>query len=392
MPLAVGLIGPDGVDLPLVLANGGKLSNGIVELRDAKQSWTFSGIAARPTLSINRGFSAPINLTTSQSDDELLFLMANDSDAFNRWEAGQTLSRSIIMSAMQALRDNGEPDPVDDYVAALAGIVSSAELEPAFKAQMLALPGEADIANMQGRNVDPDLIHRARDHVRKTAGRQLANQLEMLANDLPDGPYSASANVVGQRALAYAALSLLAAADPNKTAAAAFRRFKIARHMSDMMGPLNILADLDVPERDQALETFHAKFADDHLIIDKWFALHAMRAGPGAAVHVRKLMAHSDFSISRPNRVRALIGTFAGMNQTGFNAVSGDGYELVAEVVTQLDERNPQVAARMASTFRSYQLMDRIRQDKARAALGAIRDKQNLSADTLEMVSRMLDS
>jgi len=378
--------------MPLVLDNGSRVGNGIVELRDARQSWTFTGVTTRPTLSINRGFSAPINLTTAQSDDELLFLMANDSDAFNRWEAGQTLSRSIIMSAMQAIKDNDEPEPIGAYVDALAGILSSAELEPAFKAQMLALPGEADIANMLGRNVDPDLIHKARGHVRKTAGRQLADQLEVLADDLPDGPYSASAEVAGQRALAYAALSLLAAANRNETAAIALTRFTTAQHMSDMMGPLNILADLDVAERDQALDTFHEKFANDHLIVDKWFSLQAMRTGPGAAGHVRKLMAHADFSINRPNRVRALIGTFAGMNQTGFNTVSGDGYELVAEVVAALDERNPQVAARMVSAFRSYQLMDQIRQDKARAALGNIRDKQDLSADTLEMVSRMLDS
>ncbi len=391
MPLAIGLIGPDGVDMPLLLDDGSQVDNGIVELRESNQSWTFTGIAARPILSINRGFSAPVNLTTGQSDVELLFLMANDNDAFNRWEAGQTLSRSIIMSAMQAIRDNAEPGPAGDYADALAGILSSQDLEPAFKAQMLALPGEADIANMLGRNVDPDLIHQARGHVRKTTGRQLAEQLEVLARDLPDGPYSASAEIAGRRALAYAALSLLAAANPVETAAVALSRFSQARHMSDMMGPLNILADLDVPERDRALDSFHDKFKDDHLIVDKWFALHAMRTGPGAAGHVRQLMGHAAFNINRPNRVRALIGTFAGMNQTGFNTVSGDGYDLVAEVVGALDERNPQVAARMVSAFRSYQLMDQVRQDKAHAALASIMDRQNLSADTLEMVSRMLD-
>ncbi len=392
MPLAIGLIGPDGADIPLVLKSGGRVNNSIIELRDSKQSWTFTGVTARPTLSINRGFSAPINLTTAQSDNELLFLMANDSDAFNRWEAGQTLSRSIIMSTMRAIGDNTEPEPVGAYVDALAGILASADLEPAFKAQMLALPGEADIANMLGRNVDPDLIHEARRHVRKTAGLQLADQLEVLAADLPNGPYSASAADAGQRALAWAALSLLAAAHPVETAAVALQRFKMAQHMSDMMGPLNILADLDVAEREQALDSFYEKFSGDHLVVDKWFSLHAMRTGPHAAGHVRELMAHADFSISRPNRVRALIGTFAGMNQTGFNTSSGDGYDLVAEVVAQLDERNPQVAARMVAAFRSYQLMDQPRQTRARIALAGIRDKQNLSADTLEMVSRMLDS
>ncbi len=392
IPLSTGLIGPDGADLKLVQDDGKSIDSGILELRAARQSWTFTGITDRPVLSINRGFSAPVNLTTGQGDAELLFLMANDRDAFNRWEAGQTLSRSIIMSAMQAIRDGDEPDVIDDYGDALASVLATPDLEQAFKAQMLALPSEADIANMLGRNVDPDLIQAARNQVRKTVGSRLADQLDRLAHDLPAGEYSASAQAAGQRALAYAALSLLAAAMPAETAAAALAKFKSAGHMSDMMGPLNVLAGLDVAERDQALELFHGMFADDHLIVDKWFSLHAMRKSPDTAAHIRRLMQHDDFSISRPNRVRALIGTFAGMNQTGFNDASGDGYDVVAEVVMALDERNPQVAARMVSAFRSYQLMDKVRQDKARAALSTIRDKDNLSADTLEMVSRMLDS
>ncbi len=392
IPLSIGLIGPDGTDMDLVQDDGKRIYSGILELRSARQSWTFTGIKDRPVLSINRGFSAPVNLTTGQSDGELLFLMANDRDAFNRWEAGQTLSRSIIMSAMQAIRDGEEPDVIADYGDALASVLAAPDLEQAFKAQMLALPSEADIANMLGRNVDPDLIQTARDQVRKAVGSRLADQLDRLARDLPVGDYSASAQAAGQRALAYAAMSLLAAAMPSETAATALSRFKSAGHMSDMMGPLNVLAGLDVAERDQALDLFHQMFATDHLIVDKWFALNAVRKGPDAAAHIRRLMKHDDFSISRPNRVRALIGTFAGMNQTGFNDASGDGYDVVAEVVMALDERNPQVAARMVSAFRSYQLMDRVRQDKARAALSIIRAKDKLSADTLEMVSRMLDS
>lgn len=392
LPLVTGLIGPDGADMDLVLDDGKRIDGGILELRSARQSWTFTDITKLPVLSINRGFSAPVNLTTGQRDGELLFLMANDRDHFNRWEAGQTLSRSIIMSAMEAIRDGDDPDAIDDFGDALASVLAAPELEPAFKAQMLALPSEADIANMLGRDVNPDLIQSARDQVRNMVGSRLADQLGQLASDLPAGDYSASAQDAGQRALAYAALSLLAAARPAETAATALKRLKSAGHMSDMMGPLNVLAGLDVAERDQALDLFHKTFASDHLIVDKWFSLHAMRKSSGAAAHIRKLMKHRDFSITRPNRVRALIGTFAGMNQTGFNDASGDGYDVVAEVVMALDERNPQVAARMVSAFRSYQLMNQVRQDKARAALTTIRDKQNLSADTLEMVSRMLEA
>jgi aminopeptidase N len=390
IPLVIGLIGADGTEYPLMLDSGEEIARGLVELRDAKQSWMFTGITSRPTLSINRGFSAPITLSTDQQDDDLVFAMAHDTDTFNRWEAGQTLARSIIMSTMQAAKDDADPMPVDAFANALCATLSACDLEPAFKAQMLALPGEADIANMLGRNVDPDLIEQARNHVRRATGALLADDLEALASDIPKGPYSASAEDAGKRALAHAALSLLAAAKPDTASELAMAQFEAAQHMSDMMGPLSVLAVLDVDARNQALAAFHEKFSSDHLIVDKWFTLHAMRTGPDAASHVRKLMMHDDFSIARPNRVRALVGAFAGVNQTGFNAASGEGYDLVAEVILALDERNPQIAARMAGAFRSYQLMESSRQEKARSALCAIRAKQGLSRDTLEMVTRML--
>ena len=390
MPLVTGLIGPDGRDMPLRLKDGGEVAGGVLELREERQSWTFSGITAKPVLSINRGFSAPITLTTGQQDDELTFLMGHDSDTFNRWEAGQTLARSLIMSTMQALHDGGTPPDISAFAGALAQTLEAADLEPAFKAQMLALPSEADIANMVGRNVDPDLVQKARDHVRARTATPLAGTLEELAKDLPHGDYSPDPDSTGRRSLAYGALSLWSAAARDDAATLATAQFTSAQHMSGVMGPLGVLASLDVPQRDDALAAFHDNYRQDHLLVDKWFTLHALRPDADAAGHVRKLTAHDDFSIARPNRVRALIGAFAGMNQAGFNAASGEGYDLVAEVIMKLDERNPQVAARMAGAFRSYQIMEAGRRDKARAALARIRDKEGLSKDTLEMVTRML--
>ena len=160
--------------------------------------------------------------------------------------------------------------------------------------------------------------------------------------------------------------------------------------MSGVMGPLAVLASLEVAQRDDALAAFHARYGDDHLLVDKWFTLHAMRPDADAPSHIGKLMDHKDFSINRPNRVRALIGAFAGMNQTGFNAASGEGYDLVADVIMRLDERNPQVAARMAGSFRSYRIMEPGRREKARSALARIQARDGLSKDTGEMVSRML--
>ncbi len=390
MPLVTGLIGPDGRDMVLRLEDGSEIAGGVLELREEKQGWTFTGIAQQPVLSVNRGFSAPVTLTTGQQDDELTFLMGHDSDTFNRWEAGQTLARSLIMSTMQAMKDGMEAPAVDAFAGALGRTLAAGDLEPAFKAQMLALPGEADIANTLGRNVDPDVVQQARDRVRADTARLLADQLQALAMDLPEGPYSPDADSAGRRSLAYGALSLWSAEAEREAAQLALRQFEAAGHMGGVMGPLGVLAALDVAERDAALDAFHARYRDDHLLVDKWFTLHAMRSGPDAPAHVRKLMDHADFSLGRPNRVRALIGAFTGMNQTGFNAASGEGYDVVADVVMKLDERNPQVAARMAGSFRSYQLMEPGRREKARTAVARIRDKDGLSKDTGEMVSRML--
>jgi len=390
MPLVTGLVGPDGQDMPLKLESGSEIAGGVLELREENQGWTFTGITKRPVLSINRGFSAPITLVTGQQDDELTFLMGHDSDTFNRWEAGQTLARSLILSTMQALGDGQAPPDVSAFAGALGKTLDDGQLEPAFKAQMLALPGEADIANALGRNVDPDLVQQARDHVRERTAKALMDRLEALARDLPGGAYSPDADSVGRRALAYGALSLWSAGAEREAAQLAMRQYGEARHMSGVMGPLGVLAVMQVRERDDALAAFHQRYRDDHLLVDKWFTLHAMRSGPDAVEHVRLLMSHEDFSLGRPNRVRALIGAFAGMNQTGFNAASGAGYDLVAEVVMQLDKRNPQVAARMAGSFRSYQLMERGRRDKARIALARIAAMDGLSRDTAEMVSRML--
>ncbi len=390
MPLGVGLIGPDGQDMALRLDDGRMLEDGILELREERQGWTFTGITQQPVLSINRGFSAPVSITTALQDDELTFLMAHDRDTFNRWEAAQTLARSMIMSTIQSLADSMPAPGVDGFADALARTLDDGDLEPAFKAQMLALPGEADIANMLARNVDPDLVQQARDVVRKATASKLKVKLQQLSRDLPEGPYSPDPASTGRRAMAYGALSLWSASDPKAAAELAYRQFSDARHMSGILGPLGVLATLDVPQRAAALGEFHERHGHDHLLVDKWFTLHAMRPDADAPDHIKALMQHKDFNLDRPNRVRALIGAFAGMNQAGFNAASGAGYDLVADVITQLDSRNPQIAARMAGSFRSYQIMERSRQDKARQALARIKAKDGLSGDTLEMVSRML--
>jgi aminopeptidase N len=204
------------------------------------------------------------------------------------------------------------------------------------------------------------------------------------------GPYSPDPVSAGKRALRHAVLTLLAAADAKEGAKLAIRHFREARNMSDEIGALSVLILLEEPECDEALERFLDRHEDDHLLVDKWFALQAQVPTPAAAERVRRLLEHPKFNWQIPNRIRSLIGTFATFNSVGFNAPDGSGYRLLADVVLRLDKSNPQVAARLAASFRSYKALEGKRRRHAASALKSILEAPGLSRDTYEIVSRSL--
>ena len=392
IPLGVGLVGPSGEDLPLDLAGRGRLNTPVIELTEPKQTFRFRGLKARPVLSLNRGFSAPVKVAVNLGPDDLCFLMGHDSDPFNRWEAGQTAARQIMLDTVEAL-EAGEPAPPlpRAYVDALARSLADPALDPAFLALMLTPPGEGDLAGDLGSNVDTDAIHAARTSLRAQTGGALAGPLQRIQATLKaSGPYSPAPRDSGIRALRQAALSLIAAADAREGVALASRQFASATSMTDAIGALSALIEISDPAREAALDAFYARHRGDHLLVDKWFALQAQIPDPGAAKRVRRLMDHPDFTLARPNRVRALIGAFATMNPVGFNAADGSGYELLADVVLALDGKNPQVAARLAGNFKSYRVLEPRRQARAEAALKRIARAKGLSRDTFEIVSRTL--
>jgi aminopeptidase N len=282
------------------------------------------------------------------------------------------------------------PDP-SRFAAALGASLDSHELEPAFVALMLSPPGEGDIAGEIGRDVDTDLVHRAREWLRGESGRMLERRLyEAWKRAEPDPAYSPDPLNAGKRALRHAILGLLAAADPDEGATLALEQFAGARNMTDVIGALSVLIQIERPEREEALDRFYEKHRGDHLLVDKWFALNAQVPAPKAARRVKALMGHSEFTLARPNRVRALIGTFAGMNPVGFNALDGAGYDLLASVVEALDPKNPQLAARLAGNFKSYKVLEERRRRHAEAALKRIAAASGLSRDTYEIVTRTL--
>jgi aminopeptidase N len=385
MPIALGLVGPNGADLPLHLEGHGALSRSVIELKERTQRFRFTDIGAEPVLSLNRGFSAPVKVSMAAKPADALFLMRHDSDSFNRWEAGQRLGRELIFAALK-----GETSGLSSYAKALNETVMDATLEPAFRALLLQLPSAADIAGEMGQNADPGLIHEAREKVRAGLGERMAAGLSQLAEMTVADEYAPDPRQAGLRALRYAALGLISAAEPSRGAEMALAAFRSASNMTDEMGAMNVLALMDVPERRLALDEFHSRHRTDHLLIDKWLALEAMGPFLSTVGAVEKLLAHADFKLTTPNKVRSLIGTFASLNPVAFNAGGGEGYRLVADVILRLDAMNPQVAARLCGSFRSFRQLEPVRWAQAQAALRQILAHPDLSRDTQEIAARCL--
>jgi aminopeptidase N len=265
-------------------------------------------------------------------------------------------------------------------------------LEPAYRAEVLKLPSESDIAREIGKDIDPDAIHNAREWLRTEVSRALHRELEELyeTNAVP-GPYSPEAEDAGKRALRNAALALLAATGDESDLNRVREHYDSAANMTDKITSLGILTHLQGSARETAFDDFYEQWKDDHLVIDKWFALQAISSLEDAPARVAALRKHPLFSLKTPNKVRALIGAFANMNPTGFNRADGAGYELVADVVLEIDMFNPQISARLLGAFKSWRMLEPKRKVKAKSALENISSNNNLSPDLFEIVTKTLD-
>ena len=389
IPLSIGLIGKNGRDLPLKSDNA--IEGGVVVLSQPTAAFEFSDLAERPVLSINRGFSAPIRLITDLNADDLAFLAAHDSDPFNRWQALQSISMNLLIENVAALRAGRPPHSNEKLTVALAAILGDSALEPAFVALSLIPPGESDIAREIGRDIDPDAIFRARTALRAEIGERLGSALTKTYDGLTtSGGYSPDATGAGRRALRNVALDLLAATGKPAAIDRAARQYEVADNMTDRVAALTTLSLHDVPERKHAIADFYARYASDALVVDKWFSLQAVSPQPNALETVRSLTAHSAFSLTNPNRVRALIGAFAQGNATQFNRADGLGYDFVVETVLALDPKNPQISARLATAFRTWRTLETSRRTKAEAALTRIKAAPGLSRDLADIVERAL--
>jgi aminopeptidase N len=347
----------------------------VLSLKKAEETFSFP-VKQKPVPSLLRGFSAPVILNYPYTEDELLHLMAHDDDAFNRWEAGQRLATTTILESKGA--------PSAGFLAAAKNLLG--DPDAAFAAEALNLPSETFLAE-QLEVVDPDLLHEARNRLRRELARALKEDFRRRYESLgTKGPYSPDAASAGRRALRNLCLGYLV--ETGETALA-YAQFRSADNMTDGMAALAALANADCPERQPALDAFYEKWQNEPLVVDKWLAVQATSRLPGTLARVHELLSHPAFDIKVPNKVYALIRAFAS-NHVRFHAADGAGYAFLADQVIALNTLNPQVAARMARGFDRWRKFDAKRQARARAALQRIRDREGLTRDVAEIVTKAL--
>jgi aminopeptidase N len=353
----------------------------VLSIKKTEESFRFENLASKPVPSLLRGFSAPVILSYPYTEADLIHLMAEDDDAFNRWEAGQRLMTTLILERA------GEPSK--HFVDACARVLEGAAADPAFAAEALALPSESFLAE-QMPVVDPDALHAARNLLRRRIAEALRAPLrEAYRANETRGPYSPDAAAAGRRALRNLCLGFLMEIADDEARALCLAQYERSDNMTESFAALGLLANCDCPEREPALARFYDRWQDESLVMDKWLSVQATSRLPGTLARVRKLLSHSAFDIRVPNKVYALIRAFAG-NHVRFHAADGAGYEFLAEQVLTLDKLNPQVAARMARGFDRWKRFDPARQALAAAQLSRIRDAAGLSRDVAEIVTKAL--
>ena len=357
IPVRFGLIGKDGKDLSYSRTTGGQVDNHVIQLTRRTSKLTFHGLNERPVISLLRDFSAPVILDFNQSKNDLAFMARHDVDLFNRWQAMQSLAMQNLIAGTKATQ-SGKPVKVDEkFLQILSDTAHDDALEPAFRALALTLPTEAEIGRTQGKNIDPDAIHSARQILLKALGKAFGNSLvgQIEALETP-GEYSPSVEPAGKRALKNVLLSLGINSGNKDASAIAINQFETASNMTDRAAALTMLAhnSKDKKTADQVLSNFFDMFSHDPLVIDKWLTIQATIPGNATLKRVQQLIKHEAFSLSNPNRTRSLIGAFVAGNPTGFNRLDGKGYDFFATVTLELDKINPQVAARMLKSLRGW--------------------------------------
>ncbi|NBD30045.1 MAG: aminopeptidase N [Alphaproteobacteria bacterium] len=376
IPIAVGLLAPNGDEV---------LPTRVLEMTEAKQSFAFEGLSARPVASVLRDFSAPVILSQETDNATRALLMARDTDPFNKWEAGRAFARDLLC---RMVTDGAPPDSA--YLDAVLAILRDDGLDAAFRALALGLPSQDDLAQTlfeRGQTPDPLAIHDAAETLVQAMAQHMQDTLPLIQADMAqDGAFSPDAHSAGKRSLGNAALALVSRLDGGKAAAA---QFASADNMTQQLAALACL--LTIGKGDTETRAFRDQWQHDRLVMNKWFGLQVARAAPERAADIaQELTRDPDFTWKNPNRFRAVFGSLSA-NAAGFHAPGGKGYRLLGDWLGKLDAANPQTAARVSTAFETWRRYDAARQAQIRAVLEGLAAKPDLSRDTAEMVQRMLE-
>jgi aminopeptidase N len=393
LPIRLAFFDPNGAPMRLSLAGSQvKADDWLIPMAHDQLTLTFEGATERPVGSILRGFSAPVRLATNATTDDLALLAACDTDAFVRWESTQTLARTALLDATDAI-GAGQPIDIGEALGrALEGALRQGQDDPAFAALMLRLPDVGELMQLKG-DCDPEDMHSARQFVRAVLADQLDARLnETFAAYDPTQAFSPSAQAAGARALAGAALDLMTAAGDDRAAMRAENFFYAARNMTDMMAALTCLSEIGGPRFDGALDRFREQFGDNALVMDKWFRVQVMASSGDGVATFLKLRADPAFTLLNPNRVRALGGAFAMGNYKGFHRRDGAGYRVFCDLVGDVDQINGAVAARICTALESCARVDAVRRSHAQAAIEGLLTRNNLSENAREILGKIKDA
>ncbi|MCG8028986.1 MAG: aminopeptidase N [Candidatus Thiodiazotropha taylori] len=389
IPIALALLDSQGESLPLNRRAGAadSFKEQVLELTEATQTFVFHDLPQQPVPSILRGFSAPVKLEYDYSDDQLMFLMAKESDDFNRWDAAQTLARRTLLKLVEACQQGQSLTLPAGFVEAYRLALTDQQADKALLSELLSLPSESTIGDQMAQ-VDVEAIHQARQWLKQALAEALRDDFSAVYERNQAQAYEITSASIGQRRLKNLALNYLMSLEDRQIDRICMAQFETADNMTDVMAALHGLVNRDIPERDRALSDFEAKWQQDPLVMDKWFAVQAGSNLPGTLASVEALMEHPAFSIRNPNKVRSLIGAFCSTNLFAFHAADGSGYEFLTDQVITLDSLNPQIAARLLRLMSRWRRYDESRQQLMRKAFERVLAQADISKDVFEIASK----
>ena len=393
IPLAVGLLDKNGKDMPLQLKDDTQVIHGtrVLEIKKPETTYVFVNVAEQPVPSLLRGFSAPVKVNIDLTDNERYFLMANDADDFNRWDAGQQQAIKIIKLLVEDLQKHQPLYLPEAFIDAYRKILENKSLDKSLAAQAISLPSESYISEFVAP-IDPVAIHKICRYVRETLATNLKDLFyETYFNNEIKTEYGVEQQYVKQRALRNVCLGYLMETGDADIQSICYQQFKTANNMTDEMAALVSMANNDCSQRESALQEFYQKWKNDLLVVDKWLGIQATSRLPGTLDRVIELTRHEAFSLKNPNKIRALIGSFAHGNPAQFHDASGNGYQFITDRILEIDKLNPQIAARLMGVYTLWRRYDEQRQSLMKQQLEKIISESGLSKDVFEIATKSLD-